>query len=818
MKNTPTHLASRIIVMAVLATGQLFAAPPDLTQSNTVDRSLTYNLGPTGLRGWIYTRAASNLDASQGRTTTASRQILVTHVGTNSPASGVMEVNDVILGVNGKLFDDDARKIFGKAINEAEKTENRGVLKLIRFRDGKTKNVQLQLRVMGSYSATAPYDCPKSKLILAEACKALEKDKMEQNLWGAVDGLALMASGNPAYMPKVQAFAREMATRELTDKGRSAWECGYKNLFLSEYYLLTGDKEVLPGITALTVKMAQGQGLYGTFGHGFSALTDDGKLHGSIPPYGPVNQAGLIANLGIVMGKKCGVNDPEVLPAIGRASKFFGYFVDKGAVPYGEHEPWPYHENNGKSALTAIFFSAQGNQAEAARFFTKMSTAAYANREYGHTGQGFSYLWGALGANMGGPVAAAAFIKEAQWHLDLTRRCDGSFVYDGGEQYGAGKTDDNTYYGKSSYCGLSPNATYVLTYAIPLRKLCITGRELKKSDYLSSKEVAAVIASGRFDLERKQKTPQELVAAFGDWSPVVRGWAAEELAGRPEAKTMVAQLIALAGGKDVHACLGACETLGYLKSPEALPVLIRLLSHEDRGLRFKAAQAINKMGGSASPAIPEILKALAATAEPLQPINWDDAIQLTHGQLAHALFSGPLSGQLKQADTKLLYPAIRVVSRNPDGMARATLRGYFQNHLTVEDVQALAPDIFAAVKTPSPADKMFSNEIRMGGFKALTKYCFIEGVEAGVEFAKTQGGHGSESRTGEIMKEIMKYGSAAKGAIPGLKELRDELNAQVKRGEFPGGELNQRRVGAVEEAIKSIASSTTHPELRSIKK
>jgi hypothetical protein len=281
---------------------------------------------------------------------------------------------------------------------------------------------------------------------------------------------------------------------------------------------------------------------------------------------------------------------------------------------------------------------------------------------------------------------------------------------------------------------------------------------------------------------------------------------------------MVPQLIALAGGKDVHARQGSCETLGFLKSPEALPVLIRLLSHEDRGLRFKAAQAINKMGGSASPALPEILKALAATAEPLQPINWDDAIQLTHGQLAHALFSGPLSGQLKQADTKLLYPAIRVVAQNPDGMARATLRNYFQNNLTVEDVQALAPDIFAAVKTPSPADKMFSNEIRMGGFKALTKYNFIEGVEAGVEFAKTQGGHGSESRTGEIMKEIVKYGSAAKGAIPGLKELRDELNAQVKRGEFPGGELNQRRVGAVEDAIKSIESATTHPELRSIKK
>jgi len=826
MTHTHTRITIRIIVMAALATGPLFAAPsqvpPDLTQSNTVDRSLTYNLGPTGLRGWIYTRAASNLDASQGRTTTASRQILVTHVGTNSPASGVMEVNDVILGVNGKPFDDDARKTFGKAITEAEKTENRGVLKLVRFRAGKTESVQLKLRVMGSYSATAPYDCPKSKLILAEACKALENEKMEQNLWGAVDGLALMATGNPAYLPKVQAFARKMAPQTLKlelkeGMGMVVWDWGYKNLFLCEYYLLTGDKEVLHAINEYTVTLAKGQSMYGTFGHGISDRTEDGKLHGSIPPYGPVNQSGLIGNLAIVMGKKCGIDDPEVVPAIGRASKFFGYFVDKGAVPYGEHEPWPYHENNGKSALTALYFAAQGNQAEAARFFAKMSTAAYPNREYGHTGQGFSYLWGALGANVGGPAAAAAFVKEAQWHLDLTRRCDGSFVYDGGEQYGAGKTDDNTYYGKSSYNGLSPNATYVLTYAIPLRKLFITGRELKKSDCLSTKEVAQTIASGRFDLDRKQKSPQELIAAFSDWSPIVRGWAADELASRPEAKTMIPQLLALVEGKDAHVREGACEALGNLKSVEALPVFVRLLSHKERGLRFKAAQAIKKLGGSAAPAVPQILEAVVKTAEPLQPISWADPIQFTHGQLAGTLFAGPLTPNVKQVDKSLLYPAIRVIALNPDGMARGPMGRYFQS-LTVEEAQALAPDILQALLIPCPADKMFSNEIRMGAFKTLTKYNFIEGVEAGVAYAKTQGGHGSESRTGEIMKEIVKYGSAAKGAIPGLKELIDQFNEEAKAGKFPGGDFNKRRTIPVEETIKAIESATTHPELRSIKK
>ena len=41
------------------------------------------------------------------------------------------------------------------------------------------------------------------------------------------------------------------------------------------------------------------------------------------------------ANLAIVFGKKCGVKADEIDPAIERAAKFFGYFVDKGTIPYG---------------------------------------------------------------------------------------------------------------------------------------------------------------------------------------------------------------------------------------------------------------------------------------------------------------------------------------------------------------------------------------------------------------------------------------------------------------------------------------------------
>jgi HEAT repeat protein len=817
--NLPLGLAAAALISGTALAADRAKTPPDLTVDRSVDRKLTYNLGSTGLRGWIYTRAANNLDSQQGRTTTASRQILVTHVGDKSPADGVIQVNDVLLGAGGKPFTDDARKSIALAIQESEKTANGGVLKLTRWRDGKAEEVQLKLRVMGDYSATAPYDCPKSKRIFEEACRVLEKEPLQEDWAGAVNGLALLATGNPDYLPRVGAYARKIAPQtlklELKD-GMVVWDWGYRNVFLSEYYLLTGDKEVLHAIGEYTTTLARGQSLYGTFGHGLSERTADGQLHGSIKPYGPVNAAGLIGNLAIVLGAKCGIQHPEIQPAIERASKFFGYFVDKGAIPYGEHMPWPSHENNGKNAMAAMLFALQPDRSHEARFFAKMVTASYQNREYGHTGQGFSYLWGALGANVGGPDAAAAFFREASWHFDLVRRSDGSFTYDGDEQYGPGETSDNTYYGDSSYSGLSPAATYVLTYSLPLKRILLTGRDANQKYWLSRADVAEAVASGRFDLDRKNRSTDELLDALGNWSPVASSWAAEELASRTNRKDLVAPLIAMAEGPDARKRQGAAEALGYIKSPDALPVLVRLLTHEDRWLRVKAANALKRMGDTAKPAIPGMLKAVVTTAEPLQPIVWDDPIQLTHGELAAALFQGLLRNSIKGQDPELLYPAIRAIARNADGMARATLTRTLTEHLTLEDVRILAPDILEAVRTRCPADTMFGNEIRMAGFRALAKYQFKEAIEAGVLLAKTQGGHGSESRTGEIMKAILPYGTAARESIPALKELIGEFNAQCERGEFPGGSLNNRRVNAVKDAITTIEAATSQPEMRSV--
>ena len=86
------------------------AVPPDFTAGGKKDDSHDWLLGPTGLRGWMFFRHED--------LTAASRQILVTAVDKGSPADGILQVNDVILGVFGKTSGN--RKALNKDIAAIE--------------------------------------------------------------------------------------------------------------------------------------------------------------------------------------------------------------------------------------------------------------------------------------------------------------------------------------------------------------------------------------------------------------------------------------------------------------------------------------------------------------------------------------------------------------------------------------------------------------------------------------------------------------------------------------------------------------------------
>lgn len=340
--NHLSHLRTALAVIGGLCAllSHIDAAPPD-ARTDYIDTTYTYNLGPTGARGWIYSTGNEWLWTPEGFTT-ESRQIMVTRIDSGSPAAGFLLVNDVILGASGTAaapvaFTSDARKNFGRAIGEAEKSANAGALKLLIWRNGIPQMVQVTLPVMGAHSATAPFNCAKSAAIITKACTLLSTHDINSGYTesNAVIGLALLASVSSAdpysatVQSKVRTYARSLVSSysDLTIPVNEmcAWPCGYTNVFLSEYYLATGDAAVLPAIRELTATRATGQSLFGTYGHGMAWSKSDGSsTHGYVPTYGALNQAGETVNLGIMLGRKALVAagelatlDPEIDPATG---------------------------------------------------------------------------------------------------------------------------------------------------------------------------------------------------------------------------------------------------------------------------------------------------------------------------------------------------------------------------------------------------------------------------------------------------------------------------------------------------------------------
>ena len=796
-------LAALWLTLLLLSSAAVQAAPPDLTAAGviaTIDRTLTYNLGPTGLRGWIYS-AGGNI-GQEGLITDQSRQILVTVVGASTPASSVLAVNDVILGASGgsgavPLFTSDSRKSFGWAIGDAETTANGGILKLKIWRAGVTADMSITLPVMGSYTDTAPYNCPKSALILANARTLLvsqliaSQSFLTSDYGGAIKGLALLggvAPTDPNYatvQTRLQTFARALAPSSLSLTGCDTWNWGYIGVFLSEYYLRTGDSSVLQGLNTYTVALAKSQSRYGTFGHGGALTKPDGSLHGTIPPYGPVNQAGLAANLAIVMGKKALVAaaqpiDPEIDPAIQRGSDFFAFYVNKGPIPYGEHTPYMEgHASNGKDALCAVLFGLQDSRVTETEFFVRMTTAGCIGREYGHTGQGFSYLWGAMGANMGGAATAAAYLAQVRWHLDLERRSDGSFVYDGGEQYGAGTTSDGTYLGASGYYDINPTASYILTYGLPLQRLYITGKNANPANTLDSTTIASAIAAATFHQNCTGYTTTQLIASLSDYDPVVRNYGAIELATRTLTTAEINTLTAMVTGTDPNGRMGACQTLGLLKNSGALSLIGQRLSDSDFWVRATAATALRSYGSTANSQLTTMLTAFTANATDPDVIVWTDPVQISNGFLSFALFGDAVYGGNNlatytiNASKSLLYPAVKAGLKQPDSNPRFGVASFANTYLTLADVQALTPDLFQCVTSESQADTMWSMDPRGSAISTLAKYKVAEAIPMALamQAVPTGFGWGADGFQVPGLNALETFGDSARWTLPALRQL-----------------------------------------------
>lgn len=718
-----------------------------------------------------------------------------------------MQEGDVILGVNDAPFSEDARKILGRAIIEAESEKGGGQLKLIRWRhlegvkqrQGKEENIVVKLPVLGAFSETTPYDCEKSVRILNQAVARL----LEKKDWGRFGdkALALLATGEEKYHSLVRdyihaaKFAKPDLKISLDNGGLVCWGYGYHNLLLTEYYLATGDEYVLPAIREYAVKISMGQSNAGTWGHGFAwKVTNGGEIHGRLRGYGALNQAGLPCFLSLVLSKKCGVEHPEIDAAITRASEFFKCFVGHGSIGYGFHRPsLEIHANgsngmsgNGKNGIAAVAFRLLKND-QATHFFSRLTASLSNTMEYGHSGNSYSYFWDVLGAHCGGPELATAFLKEIDWYHALTRKSDGHFAYQPlGGIYGKGLLD--------------PTAAQVLIATMPRRALFVTGKEMGEKSLLTKKEIFETIAAGQWRLiDPASMTANELITKLNCWSPLGREWIAKHLGAKEGDFTP--RLIELLMSGKAEARAGACSALGYQgeRAGAAVEPLARALT-DDPNVAIPASYALARISKLASKVMPEILRAILDRKEggEMRPIHQAMAFGLGYDacRIAPLYFDGLLPGlaeegnPLEGVDRKLLHPALAKLLKDPSGRTRGGA-AYAFAYFTREDLGAMAQEVYDTITKPAPHYRMFSDDARQYALSLLLEYRIKEGVPLTIGSFDLKD-WGSGMRLPHRWETLKGYGGSAKPFLPELRALREI---------FKKGSDNRK---SLEEVIKVI--------------
>lgn len=790
-----TFVASTFSLSA--AGGSQTIPVPDLIKGDAIPAGATHdwNLGATGARGWMY---------SNNMVTTSARQVAITKVDPGSPADGTLVVGDVILGVAGKAFASDPRTEIGKALTIAESTAGGGKLQLTRWRAGQTENITLTLPVLGEYSATAPFDCPKSKLILEQGCKAIaagikgEKNARQSPITRSLNALALLASGNADYLPLLKQEAQWAASFSANDM--QSWYYGYVIMFLAEYTMVTEDRSIMPGMQRLALEVAHGQSAVGSWGHKFAR--PDGRLFG----YGMMNSPGLPLTISLVLARQAGVKDPAVDRAIELSARLMRFYIGKGAVPYGDHDPWiQNHDDNGKCGMAAVLFHLLGEK-NGAEFFSRMSVASHGpERDTGHTGNFFNMLWAMPGVALSGPQASGAWMKEfGAWYGDLARCWDGTFPHQGPPDL---KPD--------SYRGWDASGAYLLACAMPLKKLYITGKKPPIIPQLDATSAQSLILDGRGWSNHDRHSAYDALAGdqllemLQSWSPTVRDRAA--IAWSRRKNVPIEPLLTLLASPKLEARYGACHALAMLggRAAPAIEPLRKALSADDLWLRIEAAEALAAIGPAAAVAVPDLLKLLA------QPNEEKDPRGMQQRYLSYALFQGRhglIAKSLDHVDRQQLYLAVRAGLKNQDGRARGSISSVYEL-LSFDDIKPLLPAILQAVEEPAPSGEMFADEVRVAGLRILAKHRIKEGMAACVKYTRSQNPWASQKRTPELMKILLSYGKHARAVIPELKVIAHYFDKEEK--DFPRN-LMTMKANSVNETITAIEASQENPELITI--
>jgi hypothetical protein len=498
------HVVARLILSAALLTTGPLIAQVDYSEDGQPWKQRAGSGPDAEVPGWYYNLGLTGIRAEL--VAKHPKALLVRYVLPKTPAHNGIKIDDLIIGVGGKEFrrphlDGYGMQVFGAQgpIEElAEALEacqgKSGRLSLMVRRGEEKREVELDIgKKYGSYAATFPSDCPKSKKILEELLAYILGKQGQNGSFGdpvndTFAALTLLGTGDKQHLPAVKHSLRHLcdsisALDEKTKRsGLMNWTYMGSAIVLCEYYLITNEKWVLPELERIRDLLYEGQYLNMSqinprvkTSHPDSYPTGPEQAHGGwghnpgFEGYGPIAMITAQGALTFALMERCGIQIDAKRHAaaydfLRRGTGENGY-VGYGDSPSGPDE-WADLGRTGASGI-ACFLAPES--CASYRMLARKHSDVIGKHPQSfpdtHASPPMGMGYEALGANID-PANFRKLMDANRWWFTMAQCGDGTFYYQ--------PNRDSSGYDSSAR--MTASCVVALIYTIPKRNLVITGR------------------------------------------------------------------------------------------------------------------------------------------------------------------------------------------------------------------------------------------------------------------------------------------------------------------------------------------------------